>query len=204
MKFYTYGKKENPAILLLPGTCCHWKKNYRGQPFIFSMQKKCIMKMIVGIILYSLFFVMCYIGTGTDKKNMGGFRSYPDEVQKRVYEDAVLGSLAPKKCSVQIALISNFIMFTSIFSVIGILLKDILYIADFQSAFLYFIILGEGLNLFDLVVIDLLWWRNSSRIRFSCVPEKEAYQNPKKHIDSFVRGIFTFVAVALLTALIVS
>lgn len=28
MKFYTFGKRENPAILLLPGTCCHWKRNY--------------------------------------------------------------------------------------------------------------------------------------------------------------------------------
>lgn len=28
MKFYTFGKKSNPAILLLPGTCCHWQKNF--------------------------------------------------------------------------------------------------------------------------------------------------------------------------------
>lgn len=28
MKFYRFGKKENPVILLLPGTCCHWKANF--------------------------------------------------------------------------------------------------------------------------------------------------------------------------------
>ena len=28
MKFYTFGKEENPVILLLPGTCCHWKLNF--------------------------------------------------------------------------------------------------------------------------------------------------------------------------------
>lgn len=28
MKFYTFGNRENPAILLLPGTCCHWKRNF--------------------------------------------------------------------------------------------------------------------------------------------------------------------------------
>lgn len=28
MKFYTFGDRENPAILLLPGTCCHWKRNF--------------------------------------------------------------------------------------------------------------------------------------------------------------------------------
>lgn len=28
MKFYTFGEKENPAILLLPGTCMNWKANF--------------------------------------------------------------------------------------------------------------------------------------------------------------------------------
>jgi len=28
MKFYTFGEAENPVILLLPGTCCHWKLNF--------------------------------------------------------------------------------------------------------------------------------------------------------------------------------
>ncbi len=28
MKFYEFGNKHNPVILLLPGTCCHWKANF--------------------------------------------------------------------------------------------------------------------------------------------------------------------------------
>lgn len=28
MKFYTFGDKGKPVILLLPGTCCHWQKNF--------------------------------------------------------------------------------------------------------------------------------------------------------------------------------
>ena len=28
MKFYTFGEAEKPVILLLPGTCCHWKLNF--------------------------------------------------------------------------------------------------------------------------------------------------------------------------------
>lgn len=162
------------------------------------------LQIIVGIILYSLFFLMCYLATGTDKKNLGGFRSYPDEVQKRVYQDEVLGKLAPKKISVPITLLSNVIMFTVVFSVLGIVLKEALSLGDFRKTFLYFLVLGEGLNLFDLVVIDLLWWRNTERIRFSCVPEKEMYQNPKKHIDSFVRGIPVFALSALLATLMVT
>lgn len=28
MKFYHFGNTENPVIFLLPGTCCHWQKNF--------------------------------------------------------------------------------------------------------------------------------------------------------------------------------
>ena len=28
MKVYAFGREENPALLLLPGTCCHWKGNF--------------------------------------------------------------------------------------------------------------------------------------------------------------------------------
>ncbi len=28
MKFYELGNKHNPVILLLPGTCCHWRANF--------------------------------------------------------------------------------------------------------------------------------------------------------------------------------
>ena len=163
-----------------------------------------IMRIVVGIVLYLLFWGTCYMATGTDKKNIGGFRSYPDEVQNRVYQDEVLGKLAPKKQSVPITIISNILLFTVIFTVIGLAGRNALGLQDFKTAVWYFFWLGEGLNLFDLVVIDLLWWRNSKRIRFSCVPEKKAYQNPKKHVDSFLRGIPTFVVVAVLAGWIVA
>ena len=28
MKFFSFGEPQNPVILLLPGTCCHWKLNF--------------------------------------------------------------------------------------------------------------------------------------------------------------------------------
>lgn len=28
MKFYSFGDETKPVILLLPGTCCHWKRNF--------------------------------------------------------------------------------------------------------------------------------------------------------------------------------
>lgn len=57
-----------------------------------------VMRILVGVILYLLFWGTCYMATGTDKKNIGGFRSYPDEVQNRVYQDEVLEKLHRKNC----------------------------------------------------------------------------------------------------------
>ena len=28
MRFYEFGEQGAPTILLLPGTCCHWKRNF--------------------------------------------------------------------------------------------------------------------------------------------------------------------------------
>ena len=162
-----------------------------------------LIKIAVGVVFYALFFGMCYMATGTDKKNMNGFGSYPDEVQERVCKDKALGEFVPKRVSIAITILSNVMMFTILFVIIGVVGKKPLGLHDFKSAVLYFFLLGEGLNLFDLVVIDLLWWRNAKRIRFSCVPEKDVYQNPKKHVNSFLRGIPTFALVSVLTGWII-
>lgn len=83
-------------------------------------------------------------------------------------------------------------------------MKGILGLKRFGSAFCFFLALGEGLGLFDLVVIDLLWWRNTKRIRFSFLPEKGIYQDPAKHIGSFLQGIPLFALAAAFSAGIVT
>ena len=115
-----------------------------------------------------------------------------------------LGKDVPKAKSAPAVLLSNLILFTALFSVLGLALKSVLHLNSYLSAFWYFLAFGEGLGLFDLLVIDLLWWRSTKRIRFSFLPEKELYQDPKKHIASFLRGIPLFAAIAALTALVVT
>ena len=44
------------------------------------------MLLIETIILCSVFFGLCFSGTGTDEKNLRNYMSYPDEVQKRIRE----------------------------------------------------------------------------------------------------------------------
>ena len=162
------------------------------------------MKIIIAVAFYLLYWGICWLGTGTDRKNLIGLRSYPDEVQRRVRSDPQLGKDVPKEKSTAAILLSNLLLFTVVFSVLGLALKGVLDLNTYRSAFWYFLAFGEGLGLFDLAVIDLLWWRSTKRIRFSFLPEKECYQNPKKHLDSFLRGIPLFAAIAALTARIVT
>ena len=160
------------------------------------------MKIIVAIAFYFLYWGVCFLGTGTDKKNIMGLRSYPEEVQNRVRSDPQLWKTVPKEKSRAAILLSNLFLFTVAFSVLELALKSVLNLDGYLSAFWYFLAFGEGLGLFDLLVIDLLWWRNTKRIRFSFLPEEKYYQNPKKHIESFWRGIPLFAAAAALAALI--
>lgn len=162
------------------------------------------MKIIIAVAFYLLYWGICWLGTGTDRKNLIGLRSYPDEVQRRVRSDPQLGKDIPKEKSTAAILLSNLLLFTVVFSVLGLALKGVLSLNSYRSAFWYFLAFGEGLGLFDLAVIDLLWWRSTKRIRFSFLPEKECYQNPKKHLDSFLRGIPLFAAIAALAAGIVT
>ena len=55
------------------------------------------MKIIVAIAFYFLYWDVCFLGTGTDKKNIMGLRSYPEEVQNRVRSDPQLGKTVPKE-----------------------------------------------------------------------------------------------------------
>lgn len=41
------------------------------------------MKIIIAVAFYLLYWFCCFLGTGTDKKNLLGLRSYPDEVLGR-------------------------------------------------------------------------------------------------------------------------
>ena len=162
------------------------------------------MKIIVAAAFYFLYWGVCFLGTGTDRKNLLGLRSYPEEVQNRVRNDPQLEKVVPKAKSTVAVLLGNFLLFTVVFSVLGLALKNLLNLNNYLSVFWYFLAFGEGLGLFDLLVIDLLWWRSTKRIRFSFLPEKKYYQDPKKHIESFLRGIPLFAATAALTALIVT
>lgn len=65
-------------------------------------------------------------------------------------------------------------------------------------------IMGQSLNVFDFLVIDLLWWRNTKRIRFTKIPEKRIVSESEKHIWSFIRGVVMYLIIALVDGYILT
>lgn len=66
MKFYEFGQKENPVILLFPGTCCHWKANL-GE---------------VIPLLEEFFYVVCVSYDGFDETEHSVFPDMLSETAK--------------------------------------------------------------------------------------------------------------------------
>lgn len=155
--------------------------------------------LIECLILCLVMWLICFLATGSDEKNLAGLRSYPLEIQEYIRNNKKYKDKVKPTNTIKI-FISNLIMFIIILFIFGIFLKT----DNFKTNFLNILILGEILNLFDLIVIDLIWWRNTKRIRFSEIPEKEKYQNPKLHIESFLRGIVMYLLVAIIDGLILT
>lgn len=157
------------------------------------------MLVIELIILCLIFFGLCYLGTGTDDKNLKNYMSYPDEVQSKI-KDIVDYQGSFKEKSKISTFVGNFIIFSLVFFFLGLKIRQ----EGFMQNFISLLILGQGLNLFDLIIIDLLWWRNTKRIRFTKIPEKNLYQNPKKHIEAFLRAMLMYFLIALVDGYILT
>lgn len=157
------------------------------------------MLLIETVILCFVFFALCFLGTGTDEKNLRNYVSYPDEVQKRIKEiEEYHGKY--KETDRFVAWIVNFLTFAVLFLLLGIFIRQ----SNFMHNFISLLILGGTLNVFDLIVVDLLWWRNTKRIRLLKIPQKEIYQNPKKHITAFFRALVLYFFVAVLDGFILT
>lgn len=151
-------------------------------------------------ILCLIFWGICFLNTGSDEKNIKSFASYPDEAQKIVKENP---ELQPKIKSVSpvASFVSNILVFGIVLFIFGLFLKK----PSFKMNFINLLILGQALNAFDFLIIDMLWWRHSKRIRFEGTKDRaELYSNPKKHFISFLKGIALFLIIALIDGLILS
>ncbi|APH16981.1 putative membrane protein [Clostridium sporogenes] len=154
--------------------------------------------LIESIVLCLIFFMICFLGTGNDEKNIKSFESYPDEIQSIIINnDRLKNKIVTKRAYM------SFIYNVFIFSIVLFLCGFIIRTNSWKQNFFNILILGEVLNAFDFFFIDMIWWRNTERVRFKGTEKLDSvYKNPKKHIRSFLKGIVVFVIVALIDTII--
>ncbi len=158
------------------------------------------MKLILLCVLECLLmWLICYLNTGSDVKNLRGFRSYPLEMQKRLKADIKLREYIKEKSTTEV-FVGNMVVFIIVYLLFGLFVRQ----DSFLGNFLVILLLGQVLNLFDLIVIDWLWWRTTERIRFSSYPDKKNYQDMAMHVQSFFRGIAMYVIVAVVDGLLLT
>ncbi len=66
MKVYSFGESKNPTVMLLPGTCCHWKSNFGH----------------IIPLLENDYRVLCVSYDGFDENEKTEFTTMLDETQK--------------------------------------------------------------------------------------------------------------------------
>ena len=159
-----------------------------------------LITIICLIVLCALLTLICYLNTGTDLKNLKGFRNYSDEVQAIVRQRSDLQGHI-KETKPKVVFFSNFIMFGVILFLCGLLIRT----PSFGYNFLFLTILGQGMNLYDLLVLDSLWFRKTKRVRFTGTEDNDAlYQDMKKHVKSFVKAILMYFLIAVIDGFILS
>lgn len=161
---------------------------------------------ILTIILSFVFWGCCYISTGDDEKNIKAYATYPEEVQAYLRNNSKLRKQVEKaNLLVSPNPVKTFLANTIVFLVVLFLLGIVIRTNNLFTNFLRLSVIGQGLNLFDYVVIDLLWWRNTKRIRFTGTENNpELYRNPRKHTISFLKGIIMFLIIALVDGILLT
>ena len=97
---------------------------------------------------------------GATRKTSVIFLLTPDEVQKIVKARPELsGNIRQRGPAAIFA--GNLLLFTALLFAMGLLTRQ----EYFAGNFLNTLLLGQALNLFDFLVIDLLWWRHTKRVR---------------------------------------
>lgn len=154
------------------------------------------MKVILMIVcLCGMLFAACYVGVGSDARNLKCIGMYPKKTQVEIQK---LYGVEGRRRNGFVVLILNCLVFMVVFYGVGLVVCEGLMWRDF----LVLSVIGQCLNLFDLLVIDLWWFKRSKRVRFSKLMGDEWYCDTSMHVGSYVRGVLMFEVVALLVSCI--
>lgn len=151
------------------------------------------------IIANALLTAFVFIGTKDDKTKLKGFYYYPKEIQERIRTIPEHIKHIPKESAQTINFVVSFAIFLVIFSVCNYINGTVSFINTFTNS----VILGVVMNLYDLVILDIIWFPNSIRARVTGTEDmSKEYRNYKGHVKAFLRGIIMTFAGAFIVGII--
>ena len=153
---------------------------------------------IESIILCALFTLMVFIMT---RKPINSLYNYPPKIQERVksldeYKDKV-----PKtKNKVAAKLIASVLFLI----IIALILRFINGYTSFLDSFKYGFLLWTIVNLYDAIVLDIIWFCHDPHFVFKGTEDmKEEYHNYWFHIKGFFIGEILALVICSLAGLLV-
>lgn len=155
-----------------------------------------ILECIIACIVLTLIILPALF-----KNPVAQIMSYPIEIRRRVESLPQYSSIIKKKEKkhISVKILAVFIF--------AIALAVIIYIAGEQSfikVFKHGFIIFFVVNLYDMVVLDLIIFCHSMWVRIPGTEDMDKeYKNPRHHIVGAVKGIGIGIIVALISASIV-
>jgi hypothetical protein len=132
------------------------------------------------------------------KDPLSQIASYPPEIRERVrglpeYSDVFSQRVRAHRMRKVVAAILLCFLFAALPYLAG---KH-----GFGPSFIYVFSMFTVLNLYDLIVLDLIWFCHSMRVRIPRTEDMDqAYKNPKHHVVGAVRGMAIGIAVSAVAA----
>ena len=154
--------------------------------------------LIESIVLCAIFTIMVYIMSRDPIKTL---YNYPPKIQERVKSLKEYKDKIPTKENKLVAKTIASIIFLSILCIV---LRYINGYKTFSESFIYGFLLWTIVNLYDALVLDILWFCHDKQFVFKGTEDMvEEYHNYWFHLKGFLIGEALAVIICSLAALII-
>ena len=153
---------------------------------------------IESIILCALFTLMVFI---MSRKPINTLYNYPPKIQERVKSlEEYKGKIPETKNKVAAKLIASILFLI----IIALILRFINGYTSFLDSFKYGFLLWTIVNLYDAIVLDIIWFCHDPHFVFKGTEDmKEEYHNYWFHIKGFFIGEILALVICSLAGLLV-
>ena len=150
------------------------------------------------IILCLVFTLMIYI---MSKNPIATLYNYPPKIQERVKSLPQYKDKIPTNNN---KIVAKSFVALMIIIIVSLILRYINGYTTFNEAFLVGVIIWTVVNIYDAVVMDIIWFCHDKKFRFKGTEDMEdEYKNYMFHIKESLKGEIIGIGVCIIIGLVV-